>query len=291
MRARRVGCYVSALAVLWGCALPHGPSERTPPGPASNPPPAIVDSIGLRLVRIPAGEFRMGSPDGDETARPDEQPQRRVRIARAFYLGAREVTVGQFRQFVRETGHTTDSEKKGDPKTWHNAYANQSDAHPVVYVSWHDAVAFCEWLRRKEGKPYRLPTEAEWEYACRAGTTTRFAFGDEAAPLVDYAWFAANAGGNAHPVGLKGPNAFGLFDMHGNVWEWCADWYRGSNRATASADDRSSSGSGTHRVIRGGCHGDEPDDLRSAGRFKVVPTSRNGFLGFRVVREIEGSET
>ena len=179
---------------------------------ASGVPVEITNSIGMKLVLIPAGEFMMGSAESaEEVARAfrdygappaglfkDEHPQHRVRITQPFYLGVHEVTVGQFRKFVEETGYKTDAEKgtggiKGavgvDAKTgefgsseeysWRNAGFEQTDEHPVVNVSWNDAVAFCDWLSRKEGKTYRLPKEAEWEYACRAGTTTRYYYGDD----------------------------------------------------------------------------------------------------------------
>ena len=143
----------------------------------------------MKLVLIPAGEFLMGSPDSDKDAEDDEKPQHRVRITRPFYLGAHEVTRGQFRRFVDETGYRTEAEKndagglgydaqskklKQDRKfNWLNPGFEQTDEHPVVNVSWNDSVAFAEWLSRKEGRTYRLPTEAEWEYACRAGTKTQ----------------------------------------------------------------------------------------------------------------------
>ena len=155
----------------------------------------ITNSIGMRLTLIPEGTFEMGSPEGDKDAEQDEKPQHRVRITRPFYLGVHEVTRGQFRRFVDEAGYQTEAEKDGkggwgwneETKkfeqntryTWQNPGFEQTDDHPVVNVSWNDATAFAEWLSRKEGKTYRLPTEAEWEYACRAGTTSRYSCDDD----------------------------------------------------------------------------------------------------------------
>ena len=164
-------------------------------------PSLITNSLGMKFTLIKAGEFLMGSPDTDKDAEDAEKPQHRVRITRPFYLGVHEVTRGQFRRFVDDTGYQTEAEKDGkggwgwnedakkfeqNPRyTWLNPGFEQTDLHPVVNVSWNDAVAFAEWLGRKEGKTYRLPTEAEWEYACRAGTTTRFFCGDDAEGLAE----------------------------------------------------------------------------------------------------------
>ena len=190
----------------------------------------------------------------------NEHPQHRVRITRPFYLGTYHVTRGQFRQFVADTHYKTESEKDEKPGawawnaatkeyrfhkefSWKNTGFEQTDEHPVVNVSWNDAVAFCEWLSKKEGKTYRLPTEAEWEYACRAGTTTRYYSGDDPEtvatvgnvadatyratfPRVEHTIKASDGYVFTAPVGQFKPNAFGLYDMHGNAWQWCADWSR-----------------------------------------------------------------
>lgn len=291
---------------------------------------AIVNSIGMKLVRIPAGEFMMGSGEEAESlvsamaaydVRPeqfhDEYPQHRVRITRPFCLGMYEVTVGQFRKFVTDTQYQTDAEKGGPggagyvegkgeiavrPQfNWQNPGFMQSDEHPVLNVSWDDATAFCEWLGRKEGKPYRLPTEAEWEYACRAGTTTRFSSGDDPESLArvgnvadaaakakfpDWKWTIAASDGCAFtaPVGRYQPNAFGLFDMHGNVWEWCADWYAADYYATSPADDPKVLVGGKLHVLRGGSWLVKPCSDRAACRFRYAPMIRADFAGFRVVQ-------
>ena len=172
----------------------------------------FTNSLGMQFKRIPAGEFDMGSTDGDS----DERPVHRVRISRDFYLGIHEVTQAEYRAV---TGKSP-SNFKGDDL-------------PVEKVSWEEANEFCRLLTERErtagglpsGMVYRLPTEAEWEYAARAGTTTKYCFGDDESGLGEYAWYGGNSGSTTHPVGQKRPNAWGLYDMHGNVWEWCQDWY------------------------------------------------------------------
>ena len=213
----------------------------TRPGPARTPANEIAVDLGngvnLEMVHVPAGEFLMGSPDSDKDADTWEKPQHRVRISKPFYLGACKVTVGQFRQFVSDTGYKTEGEKDGTgaasfangnwtrkPEfTWKTPGFSQSEDDPVVCVSWNDATAFCQWLGRKDGRSYALPKEAQWEYACRAGSTTKYCFGDDEALLGEYAWHVGNSDGKTHPVGKKKPNAWGLYDMQGNAWEWCED--------------------------------------------------------------------
>jgi formylglycine-generating enzyme required for sulfatase activity len=157
------------------------------------------------------------------------------------------------------------------------------------YVSWDDAVKFCERLSQKEGRRYRLPSEAEWEYTCRAGTTTAYSFGDDEQQLGAYAWFDGNAWSKgekyAHRVGQKRPNAFGLYDVHGNVWEWCADWYDAGYYAKAPASDPPGHPSGSFRVLRGGSWNDVPVNLRSSYRLYYTPDDRLSSTGCRVVLE------
>ena len=226
---------------------PDSPAASIPPAntPTPSEPTAklqtITNSIGMKLTLIPAGEFMMGSPGNEPGAHADEHPRHQVKITKPFYLGTYSVTRGQYAKFVSAAGYQTDAEKNGkggvgatgdakvpfahDPKfNWRNIGIDQTDGHPVVNVSWNDAVAFCRWLSQQEGKTYRLPTEAEWEYACRAGTTTAYFFGGRAEDLGKYAWYGGNSDGATHEVGLKRPNPFGLYDTLGNAWQWCSDW-------------------------------------------------------------------
>jgi len=274
----------------------------------------ITNSVGMKLALINPGEFLMGSPDTDKGAEDDEKPQHRVRITRPFYLGVHEVTRGQFRRFVDDSGYQTEAEKDGkggwgwnedaekleqNPRyTWLNPGFEQTDLHPVVNVSWNDAVAFAEWLGKKEGKTYRLPTEAEWEYACRAGTTTRYFPGDDAEGLAEVGNVADGTsrekypGWNAiaardgfvytAPVGRYRPNAWGLHDMHGNVWEWCWDWYGGDFYKASRVDDPAGPLGAADRVIRGGSWSNFPRDCRSAYRYRSTPVYRSHTLGFRL---------
>ena len=273
-----------------------------------------TNSIGMKLVLIPPGEFMMGSTqeEVDQLLKdakeknydhwyierlPAEAPRHRVRLTKPFYLGVCEVTVGAFRRFVDETGYTTDAEKDGkggfgrDEKggwvqkpefVWRNPGFTQTDANPVVNVGWNDAAAFCQWLSRKDGKEYRLPTEAQWEYACRAGSRGQYCFGNGESALGEYARYVENSGGQAHPVGGKKPNAWGLYDMHGNVWEWCADWLAGGYYADSPVDDPAGPSGGSNRVLRGGSWLDPAGLCRSAYRYGDGPGFRISNLGLRV---------
>jgi formylglycine-generating enzyme len=298
----------------------------------------ITNSIGMKLTLIPAGEFMMGSSESaEETAaffektygkapiKTDviyigEYPQHRVRITKPFYLGTYHVTHGQFQQFVADTGYKSDAEKDKRPGAngwdpdkngfdfnekyyWRNAGFEQTDEHPVVNVSWNDALAFCKWLSKKEGKTYRLPTEAEWEYACRAGTATRYYSGDDPETLAKVAniadtttkakfpdWKYTIKASDGYvftaPVGKFKPNAFGLYDMHGNAWQWCADWYGEDYYSKLPIDDPTGPDSGVFRVLRGGSWDLGPDFARSAKRGGSIPGSRDSRSGFRVARTL-----
>ena len=222
--------------------------------------------VTMDLVYIPAGEFMMGSPSNENGRYGDEGPQHRVRITKGFYLGIHEVTQAQYQAVMGK-----------NPSRFRGA------DNPVEQVSWHDCAAFCKRLSRKTGRSVRLPTEAEWEYACRAGTTRRFCFGDNDSGLREYAWYGNNSGGKTHPVGGKKANAFGLYDMHGNVWEWCADWYDGGYYKQSPTDDPRGPRGGKTRVLRGGSWDGTPWFCRSALRGGLNPTDTCLDLGFRVV--------
>ncbi len=163
-------------------------------------------------------------------------------------------------------------------------FPSQTDDYPVVNVSWDDAKAFCDWLTRKEGKKYRLPTEAEWEYACRAGTQTRWSFGDNESDLGDNAWFSVNSNDQTHAVGQKRPNAWGLSDMHGNAWQWCEDWFDDGYYAHSPTDDPTGPTTGSFRVRRGGSWFNLARSCRSAFRGHDVSGDGTDGLGFRVSR-------
>jgi formylglycine-generating enzyme required for sulfatase activity len=226
-----------------------------------------------------------------------EGPQHVVEITQPFYMGQTEVTVGQFRQFVKAQRYKTQAEREGgawrpfpngewkmDANTnWLNPTYAQTDDHPVVCVSWNDAVEFCSWLSKQEGKTYRLPTEAEWEYSCRAGSKGRWSFGDNEGELVNYARMVDNSQRHAWPVaGLK-ENAWGLHDMHGNVWEWCQDVYDAHYYETSPTKDPPGPGAGGEHVCRSGSYLDGYVAPRSAFRQHFDPRRPHETIGFRVV--------
>ena len=239
---------------------------------------AEPNSIGMELIEIPAGEFMMGSPL-DEQYHCDNEKQVAVTLTKPFWLGKTEVTQGQFKKVM-------------GTKPWRSWAVKGDKDCPATYVSWEEAKAFCDELteldedagKLKANEKYSLPTEAQWEYACRAGTTTAYSFADD--PWGgEYAWFhgnAMNAGEKyAHKVGLKKPNPWGLYDMHGNVSEWCSDWK--GEKLSGGTDPVGPEG-GSARVARGGSWRSFPALGRSANRFSGVPKESRGTLGFRVAR-------
>lgn len=285
--------------------------------------PCYANSLGMEFSAIPPGEFLMGDSLAPEDAArrwpganagwfAAGRPQHKMRITKAFYLGRFEVTRGQFAVFVRETNYQTDAEKAGKAYgytakdnqwgqwpgiTWRTPGFEQTDAHPVVCVSWNDAMAFCTWLSRKEGQPYALPTEAQWEYACRAGSTGNWPWGNRE----EDAQGKANIAGEGEamnwtdpfrgvrdgfsytaPVGSFLPNAFGLHDMIGNAAEWCADW--DAPYDASPQDDPAGPAQGTRRSNRGGGWGSATYVCRSAHRSADPPESAFVTFGFRVLR-------
>ena len=238
----------------------------------SQPPKEITNSIGMKLVLIPKGKFMLGSPESEED-RDDDETQHEVTISKDYYLGVHEVTQAQYEKVTgANPSYFQGDEIKGS-----------SSNHPVEQVSWEDAVEFCKKLsdlpeEKAAGRVYRLPTEAQWEYACRAGSKTAYSFGESSKSLGDYAWFDVNS--QTHPVGEKKANAWGLYDMHGNVLEWCSDWY-GEYPKDAVSDPRGPK-EGSRRVDRGGGWYYEAADCRSANRVGLDPSTHSIYFGFRV---------
>jgi len=227
----------------------------------------MVNSVGMKLKQIPAGTFTMGSKENS-----NEKPVHEVEISKAFYIGIYEVAQAEYKAVMGN-----------NPSNFNGTNA------PVENVNWIDANNFCRKLEEKEraagklpkGYEYRLPTEAEWEYARRAGSKGKYCFGDDVMQLPKYGWFTNNSDSKTHPVGLKKPNAWGLYDMHGNVWEWCKDWY--GDYAAGKAKDPLNSSLGSGRVGRGGSWDDWASRCRSAYRNGNSPGYRNIAIGFRVV--------
>jgi formylglycine-generating enzyme required for sulfatase activity len=252
---------------------------------------AFKNTLKMQLVRIKSGTFKMGSPDDDRDKDDYEVAQHPVKITKDFYLGATEVTRGQFEQFVKDAKYKTDAEKAGDTDTWQNNKESSEDDQPVVNVSWNDARAFCKWLSEKEKKFYDLPTEAEWEYACRAGGKDgeAFCFDKDREKLEDYAWFGGNSGNKTQTVGTKKANKWGLYDMHGNVWEWCKDSPRKYptkkevEELKSPIEDPVGPETEDRRVLRGGAWSSNPRDCRSASRDDYPRANRVSNIGFRVV--------
>ena len=229
--------------------------------------PLFTNSIGMEFILIPAGTFVMGSLDSNRMALDWEKPAHQVTIRQTFYLGKYPVTQTQWQAVMG----SNPSQFKGENR-------------PVENMSWEDVQAFMLKLNEQEnGCAYRLPTEAEWEYACRAGTTSCYSFGDDAAQLSEYAWYEENSDSQTHLIGQKKPNAWGLYDMHGNVWEWCQDWY-GLYSAGAVTDPTGPTCGKIH-VLRGGAWTDDSWRLRSASRFAPDPEYRYNFLGFRLAQD------
>lgn len=274
-------------------------------------PGEFINSVGMSLKLLPAGEFEMGSTDADVAAalkiadQLSVDPQTRasierserflhhIAVTRPFYLGAHEVTVGQFRTFVEATGYKTEAERPAGGRTWRAPGYEVSDDMPVTAVSWNDATAYCEFLSKREGHTYRLPTEAEWEFACRSGTDTHYSFGDDYRIAEQFGWFQGNGENAAHAVGLKPANAFGIHDMHGNAQEWCRDVFDDTYYSKSPLSDPTGPTAGARRALRGGSwlSTGGPVAARSAFRFGAIPTSFGADTGFRCVREVTADTT
>ena len=234
-----------------------------------------TNSLGMQFRLIPPGTFTMGPNSGD--GRPNELPPHKVTLSNAFFAGIYAVTQGQWQSLMGTT-------------PWRGKdFVREGMDIAATFVSWDDAVDFCRRLSSRDGKRYRLPTEAEWEWLCRAGATTRFSCGENEKRLGDYAWHAGNSWSvgerYAHRVGQKAANAFGVYDALGNVWEWCSDWYDEKYYTSSPDADPPGPLSGAFRVLRGGSWGDKPADVRCARRGGGTPGYRGNGSGFRVIMD------
>ncbi len=318
-----------ALAGLFALAAPAIVAAQDKPAEIKPYVEKIAGTeIKFEMLPIPGGTFIMGSPEGEAKRRPEEGPTFTARIA-PFWMGKCEVTWDEFDEYAfskdvkRKQRENVDlarqpaTEKAADAVTRSTKpYADMtfgfgSRSNPAICMTHHAAMEYCRWLSAKTGKTYRLPTEAEWEYACRAGTSTAYSFGDDAESLGEYAWLAENAE-KPQPVGKKKPNAWGLHDMHGNVNEWCVDFYQPDAYAGFAAMGQPVKGPVVlptakeySYVARGGSWDDDPDRLRSAARtpsnleWSVQDPQRPQSIwwhtdatnvGFRVVRPVEEQE-
>ena len=305
-----VGLMVLAVFALQVCPAQDLPKKYT----------EEVDGLKFDMVLIPGGKFKMGSPDGEADRQDHEGPVHEVEIS-PFYLCTKEASMELFTKYYEETVRPGDRDKDGNPIPDAEkkkdvdgvtgptpVYGDLTmgwgaEGRPAIAMTWHNAMFFCEWLSKKTGKKYRLPTEAEWEYACRAGTTTPYTFGDDADSLEEYAWFEDNSDECTQPCVEKKPNAWGLYDMAGNVREWVLDVYAEDYYGKAPAKDPKGPGEGKIHVARGGAWDSPADELRSAARCFEEDWWRSydpqwpksiwwlpkiGFIGLRVARSADG---
>lgn len=249
-------------------------SCHTPPPPADRQI-MLPGNIPMDFVYVAPGSFRMGSPEGEIERHGDENPIRMVHITKGFYLGKFEVTQAQWATIMGE-----------NPSVFR--VFEDAAQHPVDMIAWDDCQSYLEKLNTLGLGKFRLPTEAEWEYACRAGTETRYYWGTDSTDwqVHEYAWAFSRAEGRSHPVGMKKPNAWGLYDMSGNVWEWCQDW-RTNVYDPADTLDPKGAETGTKKIYRGGSWFNEPSALRSANRNGHEPDVKGPNAGLRLVLEVE----
>jgi len=305
MKQIRIFLFFGALISAASCLLEIQANDiSAKPGTVFRDCPACPE-----MVVIPGGSFTMGSPASEKVwatqhgasaeSVSDEAPQHPVSL-RAFAIGKYDVTRAEYEMFARETsyplgdgcGKDTFKWNKQTGLNWQNPGFTQGDRDPVVCVSWNDARAYISWLNTKisgstsgDG-PYHLPTEAEWEYAARAGTTTRFWWGDDDGSAADHAWFKNNSEGHSHPVGSKPANAFGLYDVVGNVWQWTEDCYADDYAKAPTDGSAAESPNGCMRVDRGGSWLFPARLLRSATRERNPADFRAVIMGFRVARTL-----
>lgn len=280
-----VGLAIAGGAGFYGYAFPRNLVGAVQPEAKKQ---TTDNTIGMKFVLIPAGAFLMGSPES-ELHRNSDETQHEVAITRPFYLSIFEVTQGQFAAIMGHNPSFFSANGGGKQRV----EGKDSSIHPVERISWDEAVAFCKKLGAKEGKTYRLPTEAEWEYACRAATKTVFhtgnLFNSTLANIngLSYSSYGEDKAGPFYRstvrVGEYKANAFGLYDMHGNVQEWCADWYDADYYAKSPKEDPQGPQQGTERILRGGAWPSSAKACRSAARNHVPPEDKIYTAGFRVV--------
>jgi len=240
------------------------------------------------MVGIPAGTFQMGSNESDS-----EKPVHTVNV-KAFYMSKYETTIAEYLACVQdggckppewlESGNEYNIHTGSDDHYKKAGMSENNKNHPITGVSWNDAKAYGVWLSRKTGKDYRLPTEAQWEYACRAGSTGKYSFGNDASQLGNYGWYEKNSGKTTHPVGGKKPNAWGLYDMHGNVWEWLEDKYHDSYSGAPVDGSAWMSGDSNSHLLGGGSWFFNDNGLRCAFRYRGGAAGRNDDGGLRFSR-------
>ena len=258
-----------------------------------------VNGVSFTMIKVEGGTFRMGatSEQGSD-ADSDEKPVHSVTLS-DYYIGETEVTVGLFRKFIKETGYRTDADKKGGSYIWNGSEwvltsglnwqcdvngkirSASEDNHPVIHVSWNDANEFCEWLNNKTGKNFRLPTEAEWEYAARGGNKSKGYKYSGSNTIGNVAWYWYNSSSATHNVKTKSPNELGIYDMSGNVFEWCEDWY--GNYSSGSQTNPTGPSTGYSRVLRGGSWYSSAKICRVSYRYDYFPDYRSYYIGFRLV--------
>jgi len=278
------------------------------------------ETISFEMAGVPGGTFVMGSPEDEAGAKEDERPQHKVRVA-PFYLCTTETTIELFEAYYEETMSAkkddTAAEQNrddvdaitGPTPVYGNVTMGYGKKHPAIGMTWHNATTFCEWLSRKTGRKYRLPTEAEWEYACRAGTTNVFGCINDSKRLADFAWYKTNSDDEPHEVGKKKPNDWGLYDMSGNVREWVNDFYspeayRDAAKKSPTVNPRGPAAGKVH-MARGGDYRSSIEELRCAARAFEEEWWRSGdpqipkskwwlpemdHIGFRIARSIEPNE-
>jgi formylglycine-generating enzyme required for sulfatase activity len=301
VKMSRIGKYFTALMLgfgLLGAAYTSGAQKKPPKKYTDTVTAKNGDKISFDMVLIPSGDFVMGSPAGEADRQKNEYPQHKVKLD-SYYLCTTETTIALYRAFYQETVTAKkdfdevetaqkEEEKKitkadaisGPTAVYGDMTMGYDENHPAIGLTWHNATVFCKWLSLKTGKTYRLPTEAEWEYACRAGTKDTFYFGNDIKQLKEYAWYIDSADGETNPVAQKKPNSWGLYDMLGNVREWVSDFYSPTAYQEAAkknpAVNPQGAKEGDVHVARGGDYYSEAKELRCAARSFEQPFWRDG---------------